>query len=149
MVVHFNYGAISHERMIFRYGILPCMFRIWGRIDWRSLLYRISHPAQNEHLTLPLGWVSLNLKETKDKVLQLFVFLLRKTNIVDTMFKMLEKYSTDLEEIVRERTVALEEEKKKTENLLTQMLPRFDSLRSFHPVQCFVLLIGQSLPASL
>ncbi|ELU18379.1 hypothetical protein CAPTEDRAFT_181752 [Capitella teleta] len=48
----------------------------------------------------------------------------RKNNIVDTMFKMLEKYSTDLEEIVRQRTVALEEEKKKTENLLTQMLPR-------------------------
>lgn len=40
------------------------------------------------------------------------------------MFKMLEKYSNNLEEIVRERTIALEEEKKKTENLLTQMLPQ-------------------------
>ena len=39
------------------------------------------------------------------------------------MFKMLEKYSNNLEEIVRDRTIALEEEKKKTENLLTQMLP--------------------------
>ena len=39
------------------------------------------------------------------------------------MFKMLEKYSTDLEDIVRERTVQLEEEKKKTENLLSEMLP--------------------------
>jgi len=39
------------------------------------------------------------------------------------MFKMLEKYSTDLEEIVRVRTIALEEERKKTENLLSQMLP--------------------------
>ncbi|KAI0221867.1 Retinal guanylyl cyclase 2 [Lamellibrachia satsuma] len=48
----------------------------------------------------------------------------KKTNIVDTMFKMLEKYSNNLEEIVRERTIALEEEKKKTENLLTQMLPQ-------------------------
>ena len=45
-------------------------------------------------------------------------------NIVDTMFKMLEKYSNDLEDIVWDRTVALEEEKKKTENLLTQMLPQ-------------------------
>ena len=44
-------------------------------------------------------------------------------NIVDTMFKMLEKYSTDLEEIVKERTKQFEEEKKKTENLLCQMLP--------------------------
>jgi len=41
------------------------------------------------------------------------------------MFKMLEKYSTDLEEIVRVRTIALEEERKKTENLLSQMLPAF------------------------
>ena len=47
----------------------------------------------------------------------------RKVNIVDTMFKMLEKYSTDLEEIVRVRTIALEEERKKTDNLLSQMLP--------------------------
>ena len=47
----------------------------------------------------------------------------RKLNIVDTMVKMLEKYSNDLEDIVKERTVELEEEKKKTENLLKQMLP--------------------------
>ena len=39
------------------------------------------------------------------------------------MFKMLEKYSNDLEDIVRVRTNELEEEKKKTENLLAQMLP--------------------------
>ena len=44
-------------------------------------------------------------------------------NIVDTMFKMLEKYSNDLEETVAVRTMALENEKKKTENLLSQMLP--------------------------
>lgn len=44
-------------------------------------------------------------------------------NVVDTMFKMLEKYSNDLEDIVRQRTLELEEEKKKTENLLAQMLP--------------------------
>jgi len=51
------------------------------------------------------------------------VCVYRKVNIVDTMFKMLEKYSNDLEEIVRVRTIALEEERKKTENLLSQMLP--------------------------
>ena len=47
----------------------------------------------------------------------------RKMNIVDTMFKMLEKYSNDLEEIVRERTEELAEEKKKTEHLISRMLP--------------------------
>nr|KAG5692323.1 hypothetical protein BaRGS_009533 [Batillaria attramentaria] len=47
----------------------------------------------------------------------------RKANIVDTMFKMLEKYSNDLEDIVAERTMQLEEEKKKTDQLLFRMLP--------------------------
>jgi hypothetical protein len=44
-------------------------------------------------------------------------------NIVDTMFKMLEKYSNDLEELVKDRTNALGEEKKKTEHLISRMLP--------------------------
>jgi hypothetical protein len=39
------------------------------------------------------------------------------------MFRMLEKYSNDLEDIVKERTVELEEEKKKTDLLLFRMLP--------------------------
>lgn len=51
----------------------------------------------------------------------------RKVNIVDTMFRLLEKYSSDLEELVRDRTQQLEDEKKKTENLLTQVLPPYDS----------------------
>lgn len=44
-------------------------------------------------------------------------------NIVDTMFRMLEKYSTDLEDLVKDRTLQLEEEKKKTDLLLYRMLP--------------------------
>ncbi|XP_062566572.1 retinal guanylyl cyclase 2-like [Saccostrea cucullata] len=47
----------------------------------------------------------------------------KKTNIVDSMFRMLEKYSNDLEDIVKERTIQLEEEKKKTDLLLFRMLP--------------------------
>jgi hypothetical protein len=50
--------------------------------------------------------------------------MFRKMNIVDTMFRMLEKYSTDLEDLVKDRTLQLEEEKKKTELLLYRMLPR-------------------------
>ncbi len=45
-------------------------------------------------------------------------------NIVDHMFKMMEKYSADLEDQVRERTAELETEKKKTEILIAKMLPR-------------------------
>lgn len=45
-------------------------------------------------------------------------------NIVDHMFKMMEKYSADLEEQVRERTEELEIEQKKTEQLIARMLPK-------------------------
>lgn len=48
----------------------------------------------------------------------------KKVNIVDTMFQMLEKYSNNLEELIRERTEQLDFEKKKTEQLLNRMLPR-------------------------
>ncbi|KAH8860994.1 Retinal guanylyl cyclase 2 [Schistosoma japonicum] len=46
-----------------------------------------------------------------------------KINIVDHMFKMMEKYSADLEDQVRVRTEELETEKKKTELLIARMLP--------------------------
>ncbi|KAI5693971.1 hypothetical protein M8J75_008848 [Diaphorina citri] len=47
----------------------------------------------------------------------------RKVNFVDTMFQMLEKYSNNLEDLIRERTEQLDIEKKKTEQLLNRMLP--------------------------
>ncbi|XP_060091325.1 retinal guanylyl cyclase 2-like [Heteronotia binoei] len=47
----------------------------------------------------------------------------KKTNIVDSMLRMLERYSSNLEDLIRERTEELELEKLKTEKLLTQMLP--------------------------
>lgn len=40
------------------------------------------------------------------------------------MFEMLEKYSDNLEELIRERTEQLHAEKRKTEQLLNRMLPR-------------------------
>lgn len=42
------------------------------------------------------------------------------------MFQMLEKYSNNLEELIRERTDQLDIERKKTEQLLNRMLPRYE-----------------------
>nr|AYD91324.1 retinal guanylyl cyclase 1 GC-E [Aptychotrema vincentiana] len=47
----------------------------------------------------------------------------KKTNIIDSMLRMLEQYSSNLEDLIRERTEELEIEKQKTDRLLTQMLP--------------------------
>ena len=47
-------------------------------------------------------------------------------NILDNMVQMLEKYATNLEDLVQSRTVELVEEKKKTDSLLYRMLPRSD-----------------------
>ncbi len=69
---------------------------------------------------------SKNLISKKKKIRDVYFFLFRKVNIVDTMFKMLENYSNNLEDLIKERTTQLEEEKKKTDKLLSQMLPPYD-----------------------
>ncbi|KAI7811062.1 putative atrial natriuretic peptide receptor 1 [Triplophysa rosa] len=45
-------------------------------------------------------------------------------NILDNLLSRMEQYACNLEEIVSERTAQLQEEKKRAEGLLTQMLPR-------------------------
>ncbi|KAK1899961.1 Retinal guanylyl cyclase 2 [Dissostichus eleginoides] len=47
----------------------------------------------------------------------------KKTNIIDSMLRMLEQYSSNLEDLIRERTEELEAEKQRTEKLLSEMLP--------------------------
>lgn len=45
-------------------------------------------------------------------------------SILDNLLSRMEQYACNLEEIVSERTAQLQEEKKRAEGLLTQMLPR-------------------------
>ena len=44
---------------------------------------------------------------------------------MDNMLKMMEKYSSRLEDVVAERTSQLAEEKRKTDSLLYRMLPQY------------------------
>ncbi|CAG02896.1 unnamed protein product, partial [Tetraodon nigroviridis] len=48
----------------------------------------------------------------------------KKTNIIDSMLRMLEQYSTNLEDLIRERTEELEVERQKTDKLVAAMLPK-------------------------
>nr|XP_005997990.1 PREDICTED: retinal guanylyl cyclase 1 [Latimeria chalumnae] len=61
----------------------------------------------------------------------------KKTNIIDSMLRMLEQYSSNLEDLIRERTEELEIEKQKTDKLLTQMLPSSvaEALKTGAPVE--------------
>ena len=45
-------------------------------------------------------------------------------NLMDNLLQRMEKYARDLEELVNERTSAFMDEKKRSEELLYQMLPR-------------------------
>ncbi|XP_071941268.1 atrial natriuretic peptide receptor 1-like [Antedon mediterranea] len=61
----------------------------------------------------------------------------RSGNLIDNMVAMLEKHAVHLEELVDERTKQLADEKKKTDELLYQMLPKLvaDSLKRGKVVQ--------------
>lgn len=49
----------------------------------------------------------------------------RSSNIFDKMMEMMLKYANNLEQLVEERTLLLREEKKKSENLLLRILPKY------------------------
>uniref|UniRef100_A0A3P8RYB8 Guanylate cyclase n=1 Tax=Amphiprion percula TaxID=161767 RepID=A0A3P8RYB8_AMPPE len=61
----------------------------------------------------------------------------KKTNIIDSMLRMLEQYSSNLEDLIRERTEELEVERQKTDNLVAQMLPKTvaQALKTGKPVK--------------
>uniref|UniRef100_A0A669D6F6 Guanylate cyclase n=1 Tax=Oreochromis niloticus TaxID=8128 RepID=A0A669D6F6_ORENI len=61
----------------------------------------------------------------------------RRANIIDSMLRMLEQYSSNLEDLIRERTDELEIERTKTDKLVGQLLPKSvaQALKKGKPVQ--------------
>uniref|UniRef100_A0AAX7SVM8 Guanylate cyclase n=1 Tax=Astatotilapia calliptera TaxID=8154 RepID=A0AAX7SVM8_ASTCA len=61
----------------------------------------------------------------------------RRANIIDSMLRMLEQYSSNLEDLIRERTDELEIERTKTDKLVGQLLPKSvaQALKKGKPVE--------------
>ncbi|XP_070607616.1 retinal guanylyl cyclase 2-like [Erythrolamprus reginae] len=126
--------AIILQEVILR-GPPYCMMEltaeeIISKLKHPLTLFRPSVPLEN----IPLKYIQLmkqcwseapNRRPTFDKIFEQFKTINKgkRTNIVDSMLRMLENYSNNLEELIRERTEELEMEKQKTDRLLSQMLP--------------------------
>lgn len=60
------------------------------------------------------------------KVIRIAFVYFRNENLMDHVFKILEQYTTNLQQEVEERTKELMEEKKRSDALLYRMLPKLD-----------------------
>lgn len=60
----------------------------------------------------------------KKELCQVYLIFHRTVNIVDVILQRLEKYATNLEELVDQRTQELVIEKQKSDTLLYRMLPK-------------------------
>ncbi|XP_041371527.1 atrial natriuretic peptide receptor 1-like [Gigantopelta aegis] len=122
------YGHILQER-----GDSRTIEQILGRINNAEIpLFRphVQQTTKEEGLLADVMrqcWDELpNNRPTFQHVLQLLTKLNkgRKTNIIDQMIHRITKYSEHLETMIQERTLLLNEEKKKMDQILSKMLPR-------------------------
>ncbi|XP_071104454.1 atrial natriuretic peptide receptor 1-like [Haliotis cracherodii] len=129
------------------------------RLTPKEIIKRVAHPTDqlmrptvvethDEYVSLRLPFVKLihscwgedpQCRPTVRRVLKRLNRLnpYRSTSMLDNMLMMMERYSNHLEELVAERTVQLEEEKRKTDALLYSMLPQkvADNLKTGNLVQ--------------
>ncbi|KAL9930480.1 guanylyl cyclase at 32E [Glossina fuscipes fuscipes] len=135
----------------------------WGETNYtpQEILNFVKQPARYHHGTLRPSLLQLDIPLymhqclrscwEEDPEIRPDIRLVRmklkelqaglKPNIFDNMLSIMEKYAYNLEGLVQERTHQLYEEKKKTDMLLNQMLPRTvaESLKRGEPVEaeCF------------
>ena len=74
----------------------------------------------NIYIDLTIVW----MRVTRQHVINVNTFFPRSTNIVDVILERLEKYATNLEDLVSQRKKQLLHEKHKSDKLLYRLLPR-------------------------
>ena len=77
-------------------------------------------------------------KESTERSMIKFYFLIREINALDNMLNMLEQHSEQLEEVLEEKSSELQCERQKCDVLLLSRLPRYDICSErqhfpFHP----------------
>uniref|UniRef100_A0A1A9W0S6 Guanylate cyclase n=1 Tax=Glossina brevipalpis TaxID=37001 RepID=A0A1A9W0S6_9MUSC len=109
----------------------------WGNTTYtpQEIINFVKQPSRYHHGVLRPSLLQL------DVPLYMLQCLRSKPNIFDNMLSIMEQYAYNLESLIQERTNQLYEEKKKTDMLLNQMLPRTvaESLKRGEPVEaeCF------------
>ncbi|XP_076054851.1 guanylate cyclase 32E-like [Oratosquilla oratoria] len=99
-----------------------------GGQPFRPLVDMLEHCFDCVKIVLRECWAEVPEDRPEFRVIRLRLRSMRrgmKSNIFDNMLAMMEKYANNLEVLVEERTDQLMEEKKKTEALLYEMLPRY------------------------
>ncbi|WAR31870.1 ANPRA-like protein, partial [Mya arenaria] len=98
------------------------------------ILYEICTRA--EPYVSEMWYTSLDVKKCFKSTTKYYRDVKPSQNVLDVLLKRMEQYANNLEGLVEERTQALLEEKKKSEELLYQVLPRSvaNQLRIGNPV---------------
>lgn len=147
----YSFGIVLHE-IHTRHGpfgeqdisVMECLKRILNPIDpnhpFRPSLHSVDTLFDSVRECLKECWAERPEDRPDFKVIRTKLRPLRKgmkPNIFDNMMAMMEKYANNLEALVDERTDQLQEEKKKTEALLLEMLPRpvAEQLKKGHKVE--------------
>ena len=112
-------GIKGHELLIKVHKLLPGTLKILltGQADILAISEAVNHAGLYRYIQKP--WDGQDLKLTVKEALRSY----HKDREIETKNRLLERHNSDLEQLVKERTVELMAEKKKSDSMLLNILP--------------------------